>query len=222
MTTRTAVARVVYLLLAVLVAAALVVQVVLIVQGGADANSGETGAVAPLGTRLVRLASYFTIECNVLVLVLAASHAHHPDRDGRLWRVLHVDALLGIAITGVVFSTVLAPIVRVSGLAFATNVVFHYVTPVAVVLGWLVFGPRPRVDRPALLAAAVWPAAWIAWTMAHGAVTGWYPYPFMDVDRLGLAVTARNIAFVVAGAVVVGLLLWWADRRIPAGERQRL
>ncbi len=216
MTTRTAAARTFYLLLAVLIAAALVVQVVLIVQGGADANSGESGGVAPLSTRLVRLASYFTIECNVLVLALAVSLVLRPGRDGRLWRVLALDALIGIAITGVVFATVLAPIVHPTGLASAVNIVFHYVVPVAAVLGWLVFGPRPRVDGAALLGASVWPVAWLVWTVAHGVVTGWYPYPFLDVGTLGAAVAARNLAFVLVGAVVVGLLVWWADRRLPA------
>lgn len=210
-----------YAVLALLIAAALVVQVVLIVQGGTDANSGETGAVAPLGTRLVRLASFFTIESNVLVLALAVSLALRPGRDGRLWRVLHIDALLGIAITGVVFASVLAAIVDPTGLASVVNVVFHYVAPVATVLGWLLFGPRPRVDPAALFGAAVWPVAWIAWTFLHGAVTGWYPYPFLDVGRLGVAVAARNVGFVVVGAVVVGLLLWWADRRLPAQASAR-
>lgn len=215
-TTRAAAARAFYMVLAVFVAVALAVQVVLIVQGGTDVNSGESGAAAPLGTRLVRLVTFFTIECNALVLVLAASLALDPRRDGRLWRVLHLDALLGIAVTGVVFFTVLAPIVQLTGLAYATNVAFHYVTPVAVVLGWLVFGPRPRVDGVSLVAAAVWPAAWIAWTMAYGAITGWYPYPFLNVDRLGAAEVTRNLAFVAVGAVVVALLVWWADRRLSA------
>ena len=164
MTTRTAAVRTAYLTLAALVALALVVQVVLIVQGGADANSGDSGAAVPLGTRLVRLFSYFTIESNVLVLALAASLALRPDRDGRLWRILHVDALIGITVTGVVFATVLAPIVELTGLSYAVTVVFHYVTPVATVLGWLAFGPRPRVDGQALLGAAVWPVAWLGWT----------------------------------------------------------
>ncbi|TCK24831.1 Pr6Pr family membrane protein [Pseudonocardia endophytica] len=210
-----------YAVLALLVAAALVAQVVLIAAGGADANSGESGAVASLGTRLLRLASYFTIESNVFVLVVATSLALDPERDGRWWRVVHIDALLGIAVTGVVFATILAPIVQLTGVAYAATIAFHYVAPIAAVLGWLVFGPRPRVDPAALLGAAVWPVAWIAWTFLHGAVTGWYPYPFLDVGRLGAAVAARNVGFVVVGAVVVGLLLWWADRRLPAGAVSR-
>lgn len=220
MTARSA-ARAWFAVLAVLIAVALVVQVVLIVQGGADANSGETGAVAPLGTRLVRLISFFTIESNVLVLALAVTLALRPDRDGRLWRVLQLDALIGIAITGVVFTTVLAPIVQLTGLAAATNLVFHYIVPVAAVLGWLLLGPRPRVDGASLLHAGIWPVAWLAWTFLHGALTGWYPYPFLDANRLGAAVAARNVGFVVVAAVLVGLLVWWADRRLPVLTSRR-
>jgi hypothetical protein len=48
--------------------------------------------------RLGRLVSYFTIESNLLVLAAAVSLVLAPGRDGRLWRVLRLDALLGVVI----------------------------------------------------------------------------------------------------------------------------
>lgn len=209
---RAAFARAWYLVLAVLVAAALVVQVVLIVQGGPDVNTGETGAQAPLGTRLVRLASFFTIQSNVLVLILAVTLARDPDRDGRGWRVLHLDALLGIVVTGVVFAGVLSSVVSFTGIAAAVNVVFHYVAPVAVLAGWLVFGPRPRIDGRTAVLACGWPVAWLVYTFARGAVVDWYPYPFLDLRAIDAATAAVNVGMVVAGTLVLVALLWWVDR----------
>src|SRR6202000_2228292 len=48
--------------LAAVVTASLITQVVLIVHGGADVNTVTTEGSAGLGIRLVRLFSYFTIE----------------------------------------------------------------------------------------------------------------------------------------------------------------
>jgi hypothetical protein len=77
--------------------------------GGADANSGETGATIAIGTRLWRLFSFFTIESNLIVLAAALALVRRPHRDGAVWRVVRLDSLLGIVITDLVFAIVLAP-----------------------------------------------------------------------------------------------------------------
>ena len=81
------------------------------------------------------------------------------------------------------------------------------VVPVLAVVGWLVAGPRPRAPwRDALLALG-WPVAWLAWTLVVGGLTGWYPYPFLDVGQEG------------AGAVAVTCL--GVDRALPGARRRR-
>ncbi|GAA1683514.1 Pr6Pr family membrane protein [Glycomyces endophyticus] len=201
-----------------IVLAALVIQTVLVVQGGTDVNAAE--AAGPVGTqeRLVRLFSYFTIQSNVLVLLASGLLAARPDRDGRLWRVLHLDALLGIVITGIVFALVLAPLVHPVGVAWAVNAAFHYVSPVAFLLGWLVFGPRGQADGRTAWLAFLWPAAWIAYTFARGARTGWYPYPFLDAAELGWQRAALNTATVLLAAFVLAALAQWADRALTRGR----
>ncbi len=50
--------------------------------------------------------------------------------------------------------------------------------------------------------ALLFPLAYGAWTLAHGAATGWYPYPFVDVVDLGYLRVLANIVglFVVLAA----------------------
>ncbi|OLL70999.1 Integral membrane protein [Pseudonocardia sp. Ae168_Ps1] len=213
-TPRDAVARTWYFVLAVLVAIALVTQIVLIVQGGPDVNTGEAGPLAPVGTRLVRLFSFFTIQSNLLVLALAVGLALDPARDGRGFRVLQLDALLGITVTGVVFAALLSSVVTVTGVAWAVDLVFHRIAPVAVLAGWLVFGPRPRIDGRTVAWACVWPVAWLVYTFVRGALVDWYPYPFLDLRVIDAGTAATTVGGVVAGAVLLALLLWWADRRL--------
>jgi hypothetical protein len=48
------------------------------------------------------------------------------------------------------------------------------------------------------------------WTLAHGAMTGWWPYWFINVDELGLARAAASFAgllifFLLRGLVVVAI-----------------
>jgi hypothetical protein len=206
--------------LALVVAASLITQLVVIFNGGADVNS-TTGGEAGLGTRLVRFFSYFTVESNLFVLAVATSLALVPDRDGRVWRAVRLDSLLGIAITGVVFVTVLAPLVHPTGVAAWVNGGFHYVSPAMTVVGWLLFGPRPRVDWRTIGWAFVWPVAWIAYTFAHGAATHWYPYPFLDASKIGYAEALRNTGLVLVAALLLAVALRYLDERLPVPTAAR-
>jgi hypothetical protein len=176
---------------------------------------------APVLTRVIRFFSYFTIQSNVLVLALAVTLARDADRDGDRWRVLRLDALLGITITGLVYAVVLAPTLHPEGLGWWTNAGLHYVSPVATLALWLFAGPRPRVAGATVARALVWPVLWIGYTLAHGAVSDWYPYPFLDAGDLGYAVALRNLGFVVLLALLFLLAFRAADRRLPGTARRQ-
>ena len=213
-------ARIWFGVIAAVVAVSLVIQLTLILTGGQDANSGSN-ATGPVGTRLVRLFSFFTIQSNLFVLGTSLALALNIFRDGRLWRVLRLDALLGIIITGLVYETILAPLVHPVGWALAATIGFHYIAPWATLIGWLVFGPRPRMTWSTTAFAFIWPVLWIVYTFVHGAVTGWYPYPFLDVTTIGFADSVRNSAVVLAIGVVIAVILTLLDRHLPSLVRDR-
>jgi hypothetical protein len=202
--------------LALVIAASVITQIVLIVRGGGDVNASGSEASVGVAVRLVRFFSYFTIQSNLLVLALAVSLILNPARDGRTWRVLQLDALVGIIITGLVYITVLARLVHPHGIDVWVNAGFHYVAPLWALAGWLLFGPRPRLDRRTIEAMFAWPLLWIVYTFAHGAATGWYPYPFLDVGLHGYWISLRNTAAVVVLALVIICVLRFIDRRLPA------
>lgn len=146
-------------LLAVVVFVSFAIQISLLLMGGQDVNSGQTSASLDLATRFVRLFSYFTIQSNLIVLCTAVVLVLDPKRDGRIWRVVRLDSLLGIAITGVVFVAFLSGIVHHQGASVWANAGFHYFSPLWTVFGWLLFGPRQRIDWRTVGLAFLWPVA---------------------------------------------------------------
>ena len=214
-------ARLWYGTIAVVVAIALVIQLVLIFTGGQDVNSGTNTADESIATRLVRLFSFFTIQSNLFVLGTSIALVVDVLRDGRVWRVVRFDALLGIIITGLVYETILAPLVHPEGWALVATIGFHYISPWATLIGWLIFGPRPRMTWATTALAFIWPVAWLVYTFVHGAVTGWYPYPFLDVTTIGLADSLRNSCVVLGVGVVIAVVLTLLDRRMPSLVRDR-
>jgi hypothetical protein len=65
-----------------------------------------------------------------------------------------------------------------------------------------------------------YPLVYLVWTLLHGAVTGWYPYPFVDVADLGYPRALINIAGLVVAflsleAALVGVGRMLARRGSP-------
>jgi hypothetical protein len=209
-------ARLWHAITALVAVASVVTELVLVASGH---NPLLATDAPPAGTRVLRFLSYFTIQSNILVAVTAAGLAVRPVRRGRLFVVLRLDAILGITVTGVVYATLLAPLHDPHGLVAFTNAGLHYVAPIMTVLGWLVFGPRPRLGEDVLLLALIWPALYVGYTLIHGAASGWYPYPFIDVARIGYPTALRNGLGVIVLLAGLATLLRVGDRRLPATPR---
>jgi hypothetical protein len=198
-------------LTALVAAFGLVAQLVLVI-AGAQVLVGEEPL--SLGQRLLHFFSYFTVLSNGLVLAAALTLLRRPGRDGRVWRVLRLSGLTGIIVTGVVHWFFLRPLQDLTGWSYGVDKVLHVGVPLLALLGWAAFGPRPRINGRVFALSLIYPIAWLVYTMLMGAVTGWYPYPFLDVDQLG-AFSVTVVCVALTGAIcLVGGSLWWGDQKL--------
>ena len=194
---------------------ALLLQLVLIIRGGVVLADVTPPA---LGTRLIRFVSYFTILTNLLVAITTTTLALEQDRYPRWWKVLRLNAVVGIGVTGLVHWFLLRPLLDLDGADYLADKLLHVVVPLLAVVGWAVFGPRGRADRSLLLPSLIFPVGWLAYTLVRGAVAGWYPYPFLDVALQGYP----KALLACAGVAVLLIALTQAaislDRRLPGGD----
>lgn len=214
----TKVARVWNATIAVLVLAALLLQLWIAVRVSATppAHAVGTLAGAPVANRVLRVLSFFTVQSNIISAVTSAQLARDPDRDGRSWRAVRLASLFGITVTGIVYATVLAKVHEPNGWQETfTNDVFHYIVPIMMIVGWVLFGPRPRIEARTIGLAILWPVIWVVYTLIHGAITSWYPYPFVNVLIHGYALVFVNAVLVVVVLLVVTAVFWMGDRRLP-------
>lgn len=84
----------------------------------------------------------------------------------------------------------------------------------------MLFGPRPRIGPRTIALSLLYPVAWIVYTLIDGAVSSWYPYPFLDVSTHGYANVAVNGALVVVVLGVVTTLFWWGDKNLPPSREE--
>lgn len=212
-------ARLVHLITLVVALGGLALQTGLVVSGAA-----LPADVAPPSeaVRLWRLSSYFTIQSNVLVAVMAFTLVRDVDRDGPLWRVVRGATLVGITVTGLVHAVLLRPLQDLQGwTAFADNIQ-HVAVPLLAVIGWVLAGPRPRLDPRSARLGLLWPVIWLVYTFVVAAFTGFYPYPFLDADEVGVL----GVVAACAGITLLFVLLFGAfnalDRRLPAAPTARV
>jgi hypothetical protein len=196
---------------------ALVLQLVLIIRGGRVLD--ETSQ-PDLPVRLGRFVSYFTIQSNLLVAVVTTQLARDPLRDGRRWRVARLAAVVGIFVTGVVHFLLLRPLLDLDGADWVADKLLHMVVPVLAVIGWALFGPRPRIEVREIRWTLVWPLAWLAWTLVVGGVTGWYPYPFLDhrEEHGTMGVVLTSAAITVFFLLLLALARYVDQRAQPAPQ----
>jgi hypothetical protein len=88
------------------------------------------------------------------------------------------------------------------------------VTPPLFVLDWLLFVDKRELDWRPGLGALAFPALYVAWTLVHGAVSGWYPYPFIDVPDLGYPRALINMAGLVLAFLGLEIALVGVGRLI--------
>lgn len=185
------------------------------------------GLFASRAKRLVVFFSFFTVLSNIGVAVTTGLLARRLDRRSRWFWVARLDAMICITVTGVVFHLALADLQELTGWDRLADFLLHTLSPILCPLGWLVFGPRHRIDRDIVLRAVVGPVCWLAYALVLGTVLedrhgdAYYAYPFMNVEVHGYAVALLRCAIVavlflgLAGAALA------IDRRMPADRPTR-
>lgn len=168
--------------------------------------------------------SYFTILSNVLVLVINVDLARRPyGRQSTLWQVLRLNAVVNISVTGLIAFTLLRRLPEVQalvGLGRLSDTLLHYVVPILTVVGWLVFGPRPRFTIQTVWLSLIFPGVWLVYTLIRGALVTWYPYPFVDLRIIDPLEVVINCVFIGAMFVGFGFAILQIDNRMKPTANQ--
>jgi hypothetical protein len=160
--------------------------------------------------------SFFTIQSNIIgvtalfALVLVPRARRSPLFDGA-----RSAAVLYMGITGVVFALLLSGLQEELQTTIPwVDFVVHQLMPVVLVADWLVDPPRHRLPRWTVLAWLSYPLAWFGYTLVRGEAVDWYPYPFVDVSRIGYdGVLGRSVVLAIGFAAAGAALLWLGNRR---------
>ena len=172
--------------------------------------------------------NYYTLLSNIACCVFfAASHLAgeralkagatdyewHPRLEGLF--------VFCIAVTGIVYATMLAPDDIAKGKFWTFhNVVLHYTGPAMVALDWLLFSPKGRFRPVDPLRWLLAPLAYFAYILVRSTFAGpigttdsAFPYGFIDpAQGGGWGPMLRGVVFITLGMAALGYVIFAVDR----------
>ena len=177
---------------------------------------GYDAAAGP-GVSDIDYFSYFTVLSNLFAATMLLHGALRPPRErSRTVELLRGAAVVYILTTGIVYLLLL------SGGAPAypwVNAILHYLMPVAMTLDWLLDPPRVRLDPASTVVLwMAFPLLYVLYTVARGAIVGWYPYFFVNPHRGGgyLLVAGDCLAVGIGIVALIVATTWTGNRRRDA------
>jgi hypothetical protein len=166
---------------------------------------GETAIDA-----LVELLGYFTILTNFFIAILGTlSFVFRRNGIGRMFSGPFVPgcATTAIFFLAIVYQLLLRPTWNPEGLMWIADKLHHYAVPVGMVLYWCLSPFDRRLSAKAPILWSLYPLIYFVYVIARGSIIGSYPYPFIDLEKLGITQIAMNgisllLAFTLAGYLV--------------------
>lgn len=164
-----------------------------------------------IGATLFKLSSFFTILTNLVLTVAHAICLFAPRSIWARWLSrpsVQGGLLLYIAIVGLVYSIILARLWKPEGVQWWADHLLHHVTPLLQLAYWICAVGKERLPWRLALSWLGYPTLYLVWVFIRGSRVADYPYPFINLAKLGLQRTVLNsagmaVAFLVAGLAII-------------------
>jgi hypothetical protein len=180
---------------------------------------------------------YFTIQTNIFAIVLfialVPGTAMQIRKSGTRGSVFSVDPVLQVGVAFFITITMVIYWTLLSGQSFdmsklpfppilfqSSNYILHTVTPVFVILDWILFLPHGKLTKKAGLLYLLYPLLYSVLIFIRAEVGPpfyadmRYPYPFLNVDSLGWPAVISIVLMMCIGFLLLGQLYVFIDKRI--------
>ncbi|MEP7079441.1 MAG: Pr6Pr family membrane protein [Ginsengibacter sp.] len=182
---------------------ALIAQFVLMVQN----------RIAPVSETVVRYFSFFTILSNLIVAIyftrlLFRQNNHTTFTHKRNENLTAITVY--ILVVGLVYQVVLRSLWHPQGLQMWVDELLHTLIPAAVLIFWFLYQNADLLKWKSIFSWLSYPLVYLVFILIRGRVSGYYPYPFVDVNQLGIQKVMINsvfllLFFIFISAILIGL-----------------
>ncbi|WP_341215341.1 Pr6Pr family membrane protein [uncultured Wocania sp.] len=148
---------------------------------------------------IIRFFSFFTILTNILVALYFTASAFKLKIVPFKWffskgTLTAITAF--ILIVGLVYQIALRGVWQPTGLQYIVDELLHSIIPLYVFIYWYFNVSKNDLQIKPIFRWLLYPVLFIIFILVRGYFSGFYPYPFLDVLKIGYEKTFLNIGFI--------------------------
>ena len=164
---------------------------------------------------IIRYFSYFTILTNLLVAICGT--ALLTNRNSKIKSFFSRQNTLTavavyITVVGLVYNSILRFLWNPQGLQWIVDELLHSVIPLLFILFWLLIVPKGKFQWKNVLAWLLYPLIYLVFVLLRGLPSSFYPYPFIDVDKIGHYKTFINSSGMLLAFLAVAIIFLIINR----------
>ena len=109
-------------------------------------------------------------------------------------------------------------LVTFNGWNLFVDTLLHVIVPILYIINWCIYVPKGTLQIKHGISWLYFPFAYLLYSLIRGAIYGWYPYPFLNVQDLGYSKIIFNSIILIAVFMLSGFALIGLDKRL--GKRK--
>jgi len=178
----------------------------------------------PVMESVVRYFSYFTILTNIMVALCFTMLLLSFNKKGEHFylrpKVLGAVTVY-ICVVGIIYNLILRFTWQPKGLQLIVDELLHAFIPALFMIYWLFFAPKSALKWANVFTWLIYPFVYLVFILLRGAVSGFYPYPFIDVATLGYNKVVLNSFYLLIVFLVLSLILVWIGKLITNRQKKK-
>ena len=165
----------------------------------------------------IQFFSYFTILTNLFVTIYCTNQLLRPNEKNTsiLNKPETLTALMVfIMIVGLVYHVALKPIWNPEGIQMILSEICHTFIPLCTFILWIISDNKKTIELKRLLKWLLYPIVYIFFVLIRGSFSNFYPYPFLDVQTLGIGKVLTNSLFLLVVMAVFLVLFHFIGKKL--------
>jgi hypothetical protein len=158
---------------------------------------------------VIRFFSFYTILTNILIALCFTVLLLKPKSGwGRFFSkpTTLTAIVVYITVVGITYNIILRFTWNPQGLQQVFDELLHVVVPVFFILYWFIFAPKAGLQWKNVFPWLIYPFVYIVCILFRGAFSGYYPYPFINVNDLGYSKALLNCCGLFIAFLLLSLL----------------
>jgi len=171
-------------------------------------NASTNGFTIP--EALGKFFSHGTILTNLLVAINLSVLLLFPNSAvGKFFARPFIagETCLYILMVGFAYNLLMRQFSTAKGWQEVNNELLHVIVPAFYFLYWFLFAAKNSLQWKDVFRWLLWPAIYFSYLIVRGAIDGFYPYTFINVNELGYGQTLLRAAASGVGIIILGLSL---------------